>query len=487
VGPAFPNYEDAVLGQGGVVQKFPATSPGAVSNEFTIAGTAIYSSAGFKVPNAGTDAALWGSGTFPGLVPNLTVTGCTLQFEIESGFFNLDVVTPATPPTGLFFANGGGDNTGVFSRDDLAWSLKTKLDFTPTVQTNDLTSGTHDVITMQYFGSATAGSGGMFRVYRNGYLIAQTANPTGTFNWTSLHIGGFSGFLGLPLNPDFAARNVLLIDHAVDYVAVANTRIAVMGDSNAQRYQYPMLANPNYPNSTPLKSGYDGNDYGGSPSSVKPLAAANVTGLGLSPISASFFDESLFADLEKGLATIGRYIDRVHTYARGGEFAWDAFFGGTGLRDSKARVDALYGVGTEYPEPGIEADPKLDYAIFHLGTNDRLQWVSRLPVQVEEFTDYYKAQIDRVIDTSAPKQVLLCNVPPWNLDDTNKPNYPEAQAQLNAAIATLNGYRSVVTLIDLTGLDPATMLLTDGVTFDNVHYNALGQKYVADQIIAGIR
>ena len=472
----FPVYAEQVQGVGACVQKFAGTSVGEMGL-LTTAGATYDPVNGFVAPNDGT-VAQWASGDFSSLLPDAATAGFTLQFEIESGMFALDV-SPAAGLTSVVYANGAGPITSNFSRDSTtdAWAINYNGDIQSSVQTNNITSGTHDTITYVLLGSDAGSDEGIARIYRNQFLIAESPAPATVEVITNLYIGGISGLIGLPLNPEFAVRNVLLMSTA--FVPVVNTNIAVIGDSLPQRGQYPLLANPNFPDSTPLKSGYDtaNGDYPATPTQTGPLEEATP---GPAPLNASWFDESWFAHTERGLAAKGLFTDRVHTYARGGSVLYaypsfpPAFTAHLGLR-----VDAMQRTGAgEFPAPAL-ANPKLDIVVIHVGANDRSVWGGGEfgSVDISGMSAFLEQQLDRIISGNSPRQILLCNLPPPPTNSTG-PLLAETQAAMNAMFATFDGYGGVTTMVDLTGLDPVTMLLSD----TNVHYNALGYKYVADQV-----
>mgnify|MGYP003670109164 FL=1 len=472
----FPVYAEQVQGVGACVQKFAGTSAGDMGL-LTTAGVTYHATNGFVAPNDGT-VAQWASGDFSSLLPDAATAGFTLQFEIESGMFALDV-SPAAGLTSVVYANGAGPITSNFSRDSTtdAWAINYNGDIQPSVQTNNITSGTHDTITYVLLGSDAGADEGIARIYRNQFLIAESPAPATVEVITNLYIGGISGLIGLPLNPEFAVRNVLLMSTA--FVPVVNTNIAFIGDSLPQRGQYPLLANPNYPNSTPLKSGYDiaSGDYPETPTQTGPLEEAMP---GPDPLNASWFDESWFAHTERGLAAKGLFTDRVHTYARGGSVLYaDPSFPPAFTAHLGLRVDAMQRTSAgEFPTPQL-ANQKLDIVVIHIGTNDRSVWSTGNygPVDTVSMSAFLEQQIDRVIAVNNPTQILLCNLPPPPTGAT-EPDLAPTQAAMNAMFATFDGYGDVVTLVDLTGLDPGTMLLNS----TNVHFNALGYKYVADQV-----
>lgn len=476
----FPVYGSARLGEDGVVDRFSGTSADDIGDHIGILNATYDSLAGFKLDNdpALGGAAKWNNAALTTLIPNRAVDGFTLQFEIEKGMFAIDAVSNVSPTTSLLMVDTAGSQAR-FDRDGGtdAWSLSYDGVFEASVQTNNRTSDTHDTILYTQFGSGHALEG-VSRLYRNEFIIAETAVPTTVRVATDLFIGGQGGIFGvLQMNPEFFIRNVLLIDHALDLTE--DKRVVFLCDSQGQRGQYPLRVNTHYPDSTPLLYGYEG-----AGADVQPLDEAVP---GPAALNASFFDESWFASFHRVMAEKGVHTDEIETYSRGGSILWAdpawspgyyAFWEGLQL---EKRVDAMLNTAAgEFPTPQL-ADPDVDIIVISMGSNDRAAWVGQGGVNKTGLTSAIETEIDRLIVASTPSQILMTDMPPLVSNHPDHPQNPEKlqiDADLNEVIRGLDGYGGVVEVVNIGGMPNPAGFIAD----TNVHFNPTGYKYISERL-----
>jgi hypothetical protein len=97
------------------------------------------------------------------------------------------------------------------------------------------------------------------------------------------------------------------------------------------------------------------------------------------------------------------------------------------------------------------------------------------------------AQIDRLIEATAPQQIIVTSVFTFPISPPPLVTDPTTMMELfNAMLVTFEGYRGVCTYCDVaTGFDntPTTGMLGGF----GIHWNPSGQQFVADRIIAKLR
>jgi hypothetical protein len=284
-------------------------------------------------------------------------------------------------------------------------------------------------------------------VYLNDFPLFK-ALYTQSISGGNLYVGG-RGTGGQP-NPIHRIKNVMLMRKPLAYANINPRVVAVVSDSFGARGQYNNGTNEP---DDPIYTGYQGSEQ-------TELNSSN-----------SWKNQSWFAGLHTALAAKNITPDnRIHFYGRGGAKVISADNSLSDRVDAAlASTGATFPPATVAPIPGLGTD-QIDIWIVHIGTNDI--YVGNDPAAV---LSELKLQLDRMVDDGADLITVDLVCRRYDAFGGVQEDIVETEA-MNAQLATLEGYRGVVVVVD-TYTDFTNQMVNDGL-----HPNAAGYQFIAQKI-----
>ena len=274
-------------------------------------------------------------------------------------------------------------------------------------------------------------------------------------------------------------RNVQLLKKPINLSATTPKRIAIIGDSLMQQFQYNTYTSTDafYETGNQLAlSGIINTNLPAPPSddqlNTLPLDLYNQQS-GLGWVQSYLVERGIYANATN-IQGQGSITERIETYARGGSTCI------TNLLlipdyDLKSRIDAMLNVdgGGGGPEGG-SLTPVYDIVMIQIGTNDLQYFASNPTADRSSFITIYEQQIDRLI-LAGVKEIIIGNIPRLYVgggpaSGDNQEVAPLINLELNESIVSLNGYRNVVTVVDMY------TAMNSNFYRDQAHFTAQGQK-----------
>lgn len=541
-GDTFVDYSTAVVGENGVATKFSATSSGNMGECIEAAGdwsrVIFDATKGIKMPNYGT-ALMNGNpavvsypinaASYTATVATREAQGFTWQFEIENEIFATDTVADYARTTVPIFqtnkmfllrlftasnaallgvgsentmhpTNVDSNNVPVPDGEPIKWKIMDNGGTeSSTIETANVApipteagvAGTFSTITISVQGT-NGPNPYQIDVYRNKSLILQVAGTSALVTTNVNCFLGSGNVYGTGLGPDYFRRNYLYLDRAT--IPKQNLRIAIVGDSNISFNQYQAASSTYHPANNPPLHGFSDNTF------IDQVQAQE--GTSLYPEQRYWRDETMFSFMEYYLANKNLYPDSsissqlgIVSYGRSGAASSGIDYESSLNATSGfvERLDAMYGEGTalvvnaqgKYNGPAaLTNDKVLDVVVVNFAYNDLLYYIN-VPSGWSSQSDYYgtakrlyRESLDRIIKTSKPKVIVVATYQNNVTTDTG------VLGNINEIIRSFNGYKNVVVCADVaSALSP---YLSTAFTPDNVHFNQLGGRIFAEEVVKKI-